>query len=186
MKPLLSFATRSRRSLAVRLLLAAALSATLLLSGCGYRTTANAHVLPGIKVLAVPSFTNKTHAYHVETTFTSAVIREFDTRTHYRVVPTEGDADAVLHGTIVSADFAPLAYDSVTGRASSGLVTIVAKVTLTARDGRVLYNNPNYTFRDQYQISNELSSFFEEQGPAIDRLSRDFARTLVSNVLEAF
>ena len=60
------------------------------------------------------------------------------------------------------------------------------KVTLTARDGRVLYSNPNYVFRDQYQISNELASFFEEQGPAIDRVSRDFSRTLVSNILEAF
>ena len=44
-----------------------------------------------------------------------------------------------------------------------------------ARDGRVLYSNPNYVFRDQYQISNELASFFEEQGPALDRLQRDFS-----------
>jgi hypothetical protein len=79
-----------------------------------------------------------------------------------------------------------VAYDSVTGRASTGLVTIIVKVTLTARDGRVLYSNPNYVFRDQYQISNELASFFEEQGPALDRVSRDFSRTLVSNILEAF
>ena len=79
-----------------------------------------------------------------------------------------------------------MAYDSVTGRASTGLVTIILKVTLTARDGRVLYSDPNYVFRDQYQISNELLSFFEEQGPALDRLSRDFSRTLVSNILEAF
>ena len=74
----------------------------------------------------------------------------------------------------------------MTGRASTGLVTIIIKVTLTARDGRVLYSNPNYVFRDQYQISNELASFFEEQGPAVDRISRDFSRTLVSNILEAF
>jgi hypothetical protein len=92
----------------------------------------------------------------------------------------------VLQGTVVSAAVAPVAYDSVTGRASTGLVTIIVKVTLTARDGRVLYSNPNYVFRDQYQISNELASFFEEQGPALDRVSRDFSRTLVSNILEAF
>jgi outer membrane lipopolysaccharide assembly protein LptE/RlpB len=158
-----------------------------LLGSCGYHTAGmNSHLAPDVKLLAVPAFTNQTHTYHVETTLTNAVIREFNTRTRYRVVHSEADADAVLQGSVVSAEVAPVAYDSVTGRASTGLVTIMVKVTLTARDGRVLYSNPNYVFRDQYQISNELASFFEEQGPAIDRLSRDFSRTLVSNIMEAF
>jgi outer membrane lipopolysaccharide assembly protein LptE/RlpB len=158
-----------------------------LLASCGYHTAGNSSHLPAdVKILAIPSFLNQTHTYHVETGLTSAVIREFNTRTRYRVVQSEANADAVLQGTVVSAEVAPVAYDSVTGRASTGLVTIIAKVTLTARDGRVLYSNPNYVFREQYQISNELASFFEEQGPALDRISRDFSRTLVSNILEAF
>jgi hypothetical protein len=49
-----------------------------------------------------------------------------------------------------------------------------------------LWQNQNYTFREQYQISREVSSFFEESDPALERLSLDFARTLVSNVLEAY
>jgi len=158
-----------------------------LLASCGYHKSGSASNLPpDISTLAIPSFRNQTHAYHVETGLTQAVIREFNTRTRYRVIQTENDADAVLKGTLVSVEVAPVAYDSVTGRAATGLVTITIKVTLTARDGRVLYSNPNYVFRDQYQISNELASFFEEHGPAIDRLSRDFSRSLVSNILEAF
>jgi hypothetical protein len=141
-------------------------------------------------VLAIPSFQNQTHTYHLETGLTNAVIREFNTRTKYRILQSSGtpsgQPDATLQGTVVSAQVAPVAYDSVTGRAATGLVTIVIKVTLTARDGRVLYSNPNYTFRDQYQISNELSSFFEEEGPALERLQRDFSRTLVSDIVEAF
>jgi outer membrane lipopolysaccharide assembly protein LptE/RlpB len=165
----------------------AVLELLMLFASCGYHTaSSSSHLAPDVKILAVPSFQNQTHTYHVETGLTSAVIREFNTRTRYRVVQTEADADAVLRGTVVSAEVAPVAYDSVTGRASTGLVTIIVKVTLTARDGRVLYSNPNYVFRDQYQISNELASFFEEQGPALDRISRDFSRTLVSNILEAF
>ena len=159
----------------------------LLLVSCGYHAGGNSSLLPpDIKVLAVPSFRNQTHTYHVETGLTSAVVQEFNTRTRYRVVQSGTDADAILLGTIISAQVAPVAYDSVSGRAATGLVTIVIKVTLTARDGRVLYSNPNYVFRDQYQISNELASFFEEQGPALERLDRDFSRTLVSNILEAF
>ncbi len=183
----------------------------LLTASCGYHTSGASTVLPpDVKTLAIPSFQNQTHTYHVETGLTSAVIREFNTRSRYRVIqatppPTpsavtssaaassatpsatpSGEADATLQGTVLSAQVAPVAYDSVTGRASTGLVTLVIKVTLTARDGRVLYSNPNYVFRDQYQISNELASFFEEQGPALERLQRDFSRTLVSNILEAF
>jgi outer membrane lipopolysaccharide assembly protein LptE/RlpB len=166
-----------------------------LLSSCGYRQAgATTSLPPDVKVLAIPSFQNQTHTYHLETGLTGAVIREFNTRTRYRIVQTSGvqstaqsdKPDATLQGAVVSAQVAPVAYDSVTGRAATGLVTIVIKVTLTARDGRVLYSNPNYTFRDQYQISNELSSFFEEEGPALDRLQRDFSRTLVSDILEAF
>ena len=59
-------------------------------------------------------------------------------------------------------------------------------VWLTEKQGKVLYQNPSYIFREQYQVSRELSSFFEEDSPAMQRLSREFARTLVSNILEGF
>ena len=176
----------------------------LLTASCGYHTSGASSILPpDVKTLAIPSFQNQTHTYHVETGLTAAVIREFNTRTRYRIVQSapppdsapvnqspvaqsDDSADATLLGAVLSAQVAPVAYDSVTGRASTGLVTLIIKVTLTARDGRLLYSNPNYVFRDQYQISNELASFFEEQAPALDRMERDFSRTLVGNILEGF
>ena len=69
---------------------------------------------------------------------------------------------------------------------ASSLETDGSKVTLTDRQGKVLYENPSYLFREEYQVSRELSSFFEEDSPALERLSREFARTLISNVLEGF
>jgi hypothetical protein len=60
------------------------------------------------------------------------------------------------------------------------------RVSLTDRQGKVLYQNPSYLFREQYEVSQDLVSFFEEDSPAFRRLSRDFARTLVSNILEGF
>jgi hypothetical protein len=95
-------------------------------------------------------------------------------------------SDATLRGTVISTYSTPLTYDSKTGRAASVLVIVSMKVALTDRQGKVLYQNPSYTFREQYQVSQELSSFFEEDSPAFQRLSREFARTLVSNILEAF
>ncbi|HEX6878818.1 MAG TPA: LPS assembly lipoprotein LptE, partial [Terriglobales bacterium] len=131
-------------------------------------------------------FVNRTQTYRIETTLTEAVVREFNTRTKYRIVSNSADADAVLSGTVLTTQLAPLTYDSNTGRASSGLVTVTMKVSLKTKDGRVLYDNANYLFREQYQVSGQVSSFFEEESPAMDRLARDFARTLVSNVLEMY
>jgi outer membrane lipopolysaccharide assembly protein LptE/RlpB len=155
--------------------------------GCGYHVAGKASRLPeNVYSIAVPAFENRTQTYRIETRLTGAVVREFNTRTRYRMASDPGDTDATLRGIVLSTQVEPLTYDSRTGRASSGIVTIRMSVTLTDNRGNVLFRNPNYLFRDQYQISRQLSSFFEEEDPAFDRLSRDFARTLVSNVLEAF
>jgi hypothetical protein len=60
----------------------------------------------------------------------------------------------------------------------------VASVTLTDRAGKVLYENKNYTFRQQYQSTTNLATFFDESPAAEERLSREFARALVADVLE--
>lgn len=163
------------------------LTLALVTSGCGYHTAGKAvRVPPYVKTLAVPAFVNQTQTYRIEAILTEAVVREFNTRTRYKIVSDPNGADAVLRGWVTGTQLAPLTYDSNTGRASSALVTVNMRVVLTDRNGKILYENSNYTYREQYQVSRELSSFFEEQGPAMQRLSTDFARTLVSNVLEMY
>jgi len=139
-----------------------------------------------MRTLAVPAFVNQTQTYKIEQMLTAAVVQEFTIRTKYHITADPSSADATLRGTVLSTYTTPLTYDSKTGRASSVMVIVSMKVALTDRQGRVLYQNPSYTFREQYQVSQELSSFFEEDSPGFQRLSRSFARTLVSNVLEAF
>jgi len=172
-----------RKTAGVLVLLMALASA-----GCGYHSAGHATKLPpDLKTIAVPAFVNHTHTYRVEQVLTAAVVREFLSRTNYRIANEASDsADATLRGDVLTTEFAPLTYDSNTGRASSALITVTMKVQLVDRQGKVLYQNQNYIFREQYQVSREISSFFEEETPALDRLSRDFARTLVSNVLEAY
>ncbi len=158
------------------------------LSGCGYHTLGAAtHLPPGVRTLAVPEFATQTESYRSETAMTEAVIREFLTRTRLRVTPAEGeDSDAVLHGTILKEVVAPLTYNTSTQQSSSFLITMVVSVRLTGRDGKVLYENKNYVFRQQYQSTSNLPTFFLENPAAVHRLSREFARQLVADVLEGF
>jgi outer membrane lipopolysaccharide assembly protein LptE/RlpB len=159
----------------------------LLGSGCGYHTAGRLKTLPeDVHTIAVPAFINQSQTYRIEQTLTAAVVREFVTRTHYHIAHEPGQADATLQGTVLNTLALPATYDSQTGRAASVQVTVIMKVSLTDRRGKLLYDNASYVFRDQYQVSRELSSFFEENSPALDRLSREFARTLVSNILEGF
>jgi outer membrane lipopolysaccharide assembly protein LptE/RlpB len=164
------------------------LAMTLAASGCGYHTVGHAVALPrNVRTIAVPGFVSQSPTFRVEQVMTDAVVREFNTRTQFHVIhEAKADADAVLKGTVLSATATPLAYDSKTGRAASMLVTVSVQVTLTDRDGKVLFQNPSYLFHEQYELSRELSSFFEEDSSAMDRLSRDFARTLVANILEGY
>jgi hypothetical protein len=140
-----------------------------------------------MRTVSVPVFATRTEAYHTEVVMTNAVIRELATRTRLRVTPQTGeDADAVLHGTILKESVTPLTYNSSTQESSSFLITVVASVTLNGRDGKVLYENKNFVYRQQYQSTTDLPSYFQENPAALDRLSREFARTLVADVLEGF
>ena len=162
-------------------------SSILLLTACGYHTVgASAHLPANIRTLAVPTFTTRAQAFHTEFAFTQAVVRELNTRTKYQVLNREGDADATLRGTIVSESASPLTYDSTSGQTSSYLITITARVVLTARDGHVLYQNDALPFREQYQSTQDTTSFIQEDSPAVQRVARDFAQAIVAAILESY
>jgi len=157
-------------------------------TGCGYHTLGAAtHLPPDVKTISIPLFVTRTEAYHTETAMTNAVIREFAARTRFRITPVEGtDADAVLRGTILKEWTTPLTYNSSTQQSSSFLITIIVSVTLVGPDGKILYQNPNYVYREQYQTTTDLATFIQEDPAAIERISRAFARQLVGDVLESF
>jgi outer membrane lipopolysaccharide assembly protein LptE/RlpB len=158
------------------------------ISGCGYHTLGAAtHLPPDIKTLSVPAFVTRTDSYHTETVMTQAVIRELAARSRFRVTPdADTDADAVLRGTILKEYVAPLTYNTSTQQSSSFLITMVVSVTLTGRDGKVLYENKNYVFRQQYQATMDLPTFLQEHPAAVERLSSEFARQLVADLLVGF
>jgi outer membrane lipopolysaccharide assembly protein LptE/RlpB len=158
------------------------------LAGCGYHTLGAAtHIPANVRSIAVPVFATHAQAYHSEMALTQAVVRELNTRTRYRVLTSDsGDADAVLRGTILTQTAVPLTYDSTSGETSSYLVTVTVKVVLTARDGRVLYQNDALAYREQYQSTQDITGFIREDPAAVNRLARDFAQALVGDMLESF
>jgi outer membrane lipopolysaccharide assembly protein LptE/RlpB len=157
-------------------------------AGCGYHVAGRNDALPkNIHVIAVPALENKTTSYRIEQRLTSATVHEFLAKTGYRVTSDPLNADVVLHGKVLSVEAVPLLFDTVTARATTMLVTVKCEVSLEEREsGKVLYHSDNFLFRNQYEISTDVKSFFEEQDPALDRLAQDFAQRLVAAVTENY
>jgi outer membrane lipopolysaccharide assembly protein LptE/RlpB len=160
----------------------------MLLAGCGYHVAGRAGRLPAnVKTIAVPALENRTIRYRIEQRLTEAVVRELLARTSYRVVADPAAADAVLRGEITGLESSAVVFDAATGRATTLLVTLRAQVRLEERETKkLLYRNDNFLFREPYEISTDVASFFAEQDPALGRLARDFASRLVADLLENF
>lgn len=167
-----------------------ALMGALLLActGCGYHTAGKAVRLPqNVHSIYVPTFINSTHSFRVEQVLTAAVVQELRSRTNFQVVLSGKEpADATLNGTVTNVLTYPLTYDTQSGQASSSMLQISMNVSLVDRDGKTLWENPNYSFRSQYELSQEAASFFEEETPALRRIAKDFAQEMVSNIVEAY
>jgi outer membrane lipopolysaccharide assembly protein LptE/RlpB len=160
----------------------------LFLAGCGYHVAGRVTGAPAEwRTMAIPAFKNDTTHDRIEQRFTEAVIREFIARTKYRVIQDQSSADAVLHGEILAIDTSPVLFNATTGEVTAMLVTVQVKVELDdAVSKKPVYQNADMTFRDEYQISSDPQSFFNEEDPALGRMSHDFASHCVSTILESF
>ncbi len=155
---------------------------------CGYHVAGHADMVPKtVKTIAIPAFGNGTTRYKLARLVTADVTREFNSRARYNIVPDPDQADAVLSGTVLNFVYNPTIYDPVTFRATGVQVVVTVQVTLTDRHtGKVLFTRPSMEVRERYEISTDPQTYFDESGTAIERLSRDVARSLVSAILESF
>jgi hypothetical protein len=162
-------------------------------TGCGYTLAGRGSFLPDyIQVIGIPAFGNTTPYATVEQIFTEKVRIEFQSRGQYRVIPTDTGADAVVRGTISGISAAPVGYTDAQ-LARRYRFTVVVGVSFTdVKQKRTLWENPAVNFSDEYELASptsiglDASAFLGQERAAVDRMSSDFARTVVSAILEAF
>lgn len=176
-----------RQPLAFLVLLAA-----LACTSCGYTLAGRGSFLPDtIKTIGVPDFTNKTPYFEVGQTLAQRVRTEFIGRGKYKVFPQETGVDAILKAQINSITLAPAGFND-TQQATRYVITVSLGIQLIqAVDNKVLWQNPSQTFREEYQITSgggvlDAATFFGQGSNAVDRMATDFAKSVVSAILEAF
>lgn len=160
-------------------------------AGCGYALAGHGSSLPAsIRTIGIPTFVNSTTVFNVETLLTEKVRREFIGRGRYKVLPQAADVDAVLTGTISSITVAPVSF-AANQLASRYTITMSARIEFRDAKGTILWENPSLVFRQDYEASSagnvtDAAAFFGHETNALDRLSDEFARAIVSAILEAF
>ncbi len=162
-------------------------------AGCGYALAGRGNTLPAsIKVVGIPLFQNHSQTPDIDQVLTRAVREEFGNHGKYTVNPDIENADAVLIATINNVSYVVTAFNT-NHQASRYAVIVTANVEFRdVRDNnKVLWTNPSLTFRDEYDVTSnsaglDPASFFRSDANALERLSRNFARSVVTSILEAF
>ena len=161
---------------------------SLLLASCGYHVGGKADLLPkAVQTISIPAFWTSSNRYTLSDKLPRDIGREFVARTRFTVVNNPAEADALLNGTINSAFVAPQIYDPSSGKATSVQFIVVLTIKLVERrTGRILFSRAGWALRQNYEVAVDPHQFFNESSPALDRLSRDMARDLVSSIVENF
>jgi hypothetical protein len=155
--------------------------------GCGYHVGPQVSTMPkDVHTIAIPQFKNNTVQYKISGYMSEAISREFISRTHYAVVADPAQADATLYGTIMLYSSGATVSDPTTGRGTGAQVTVQLQIRLVGKDGKVIFQRPNFSFQDRYEIAINPGQYIDESQATLSRLSRDVARDVVSAVLENF
>jgi outer membrane lipopolysaccharide assembly protein LptE/RlpB len=170
-----------------RLLAVALLVGALAAGGCGYGLVGKTSSLPdNIRIVQFTTLENMTQRVQLEQRFSGEIARELASRGRFKVQSDSALADAALTGAVLAFNLFPVAFDAQ-GRATDYQVQVTARVSLkTLPDGKILWENPAYTFRDNYSYAATAASYVDLENDAIERVAGRFAQALVTSLLEGF
>lgn len=162
------------------------------LSACGYSLAGRGSFLPAyITTIGVPLFTNSTPVFEVERKITEKVVGELAGRGRYKVLPDRTGVDAVLTGDILSVALSPAAFNEQQQATRYALTLVVRVEFKDLKTDKILWSSPGMQFSEQYDVTSvtaglDAAAFLGQDQNALERLATEFARALVSAILEAF
>ncbi len=171
---------------------AGALVATaVIISACGYALAGRGNALPPtIKRIGVPMLVNHSTTPDLDRILTEAIRQELLAKGRYTVVPDATGVDAVLTGVIRPVRMDPMVVTQA-NQASRYLVTVMASLEFREQPAdTVFWSNPSFRLSEEYDVptgaaGTDQTALFQADRQALERLARNFARSLVASILEA-
>ena len=170
-----------------RLRFPALLMCAVTLVGCGYALVGRGSNIPAeVRRVQLVPLVNGTPRSQVDQILTRALSSELVNRHRFEVLSAPEGADAVLTGKVSSFTLSPVTFDSE-GRATEYEIAIVVSVEFKqVAPETALYKNENYLFRSSYEVKASELGFQDRETPAIEATAKDFAESLVTDLLEGF
>lgn len=158
------------------------------LCGCQYSLTGLSKGNPyeGIESIGVPTVKNDTDRPEIEQRISEALIEELSRRSRYTVKPSVDGADALLNGEILSFRTEPVTF-SESGRFDRVEVIITARIQLIRDEPKsMLWSQNHFVFRQQYDVPETATTEFDREIVAVEAIASEFARSIVTSILEDF
>lgn len=161
-------------------------------SSCGYALAGRGNTLPAsIVTIGIPNFINQSIIGDIDRVITDAVRVEFQSKGRYRVLSQAENVDAVLTGRVVSVVLVPVAFTAANQVSRNAIVATASIEFKEVATDRVIWSNPSFQVRDEYDITTgtsptDANALLTNNANALDRLSRAFARSVVTSIFEAF
>jgi hypothetical protein len=171
-----------------RELLAAAAGA--LAAGCGYSLQGRGITTdPSVKRIGVPLFKDLSGKPGLDVRITEAVMQELLKRGRFTVVRETANVDAVVEGEVQSCTVQPVGFSGDPGATQASRYSIAITASVVYRkigQKEPIWANDAFSVRDEYDMGDQASTYFDREDQSIERLAEGFARSLVAAMLEAF
>ena len=177
-----------RRTLSIAIVVLAVIAQ----SGCGYSLAGRGSFLPAyIKRIGIPLFVNGTTVFDLDRRVTDKVRSEFIGRGKWTIVPDQSGVDGLVMGTITGVTLTPVAFNPQQQATRYALAMTGSVEFKDLQTNKVLWTNPGMSYREEFDVpaspnTLDTQTYFGQDANALDRLSNEFARALVSAILEAF
>ncbi len=137
-----------------RLLYAGAVLFVLLPAGCGYHFAGGGDsAYPALRTVFVDVFANRTSEAYAENIFRAAFISRFVQDGRFKLAPSRGEADAILHGTVKNLLTYPLSYKAGNLSAEDRL-TVTLEISFEERQsGRILWVDNAFAGTGDYPVT---------------------------------
>ncbi len=157
--------------------------------GCGYHLVGTSSFLPEeLQLLYLANFQNKTSWSDVDQRLNESLAREWVRRGRFELVEEQKKAQVVLEGIIRGISMVPVALDD-RGRATEYQMTLTVSVQFLDVRGdepEILWEDKAFSRRTSYEVDLSAVDFFDRQIQAMELVSENLSRALVTAVLEGF
>lgn len=157
--------------------------------GCGYGLIGRTSNLPpDINSIFVQTLENQTTRQQINLFLTDAIVQEFVTRRRFVVAPSASSADAVLSGVLTAYIVRPVEFGP-DGRATRYEFTIRTNMRFNRQGGtEVIWARDSYVYRGDFELELDegQGTVIDNEDPTIQLVSREFAQTLIIDMLEGF